>query len=111
VLRRQAFYTEEEISWFNPSGKSPDWFDPRRKCLACLICSHDVADLFLMFNAENEAVTFAVPPARSSRFWRLAADTGESSTLGACSPGEKAALANPASYLVQSRSSVILVAR
>ena len=70
-----------------------------------------MADLFLMFNAESEAVTFAVPPARSPRFWRLAADTAESSPPGFYSPGEEAALANPASYLVQSRSSVILVAR
>ena len=111
VLRREAFYTNEEICWFNPSGKSPDWYDPRQKCLACLIRSQDVADLFLMFNAESEAVTFAVPPARSPCFWRLAADTAESSPLGFYSPGEEAALANPTNYLVQSRSSVILVAR
>jgi glycogen operon protein len=111
VLRREAFYTDEEIYWFNPAGKSPDWFDPRQKCLACLIRSHDVADLFLMFNAEGEAITFAVPLARSSSSWCLAADTAESSPLGFYSPGEEAALANPASYLVQSRSSVILVAR
>jgi len=75
-----------------------------------LIRSQDVADLFLMFNAESEAVTFAVPP-RSPCFWRLAADTAESSPRGFYSPGEEATLANPASYLVQSRSSVILVAR
>jgi glycogen operon protein len=111
VLQRGTFYTDEEIYWFNPSGKIPDWFDPRQKCLACLIRSQNVADLFLMFNAENEAVTFVVPSARSPRFWRLAADTAERSPLGFYSPGEEAALANPASYLVQSRSSVILVAR
>jgi glycogen operon protein len=111
VLRREAFYTDEDICWFNPSGKIPDWFDPCQKCLACLIRSHDVADLFLMFNAGSEAVSFAVPPACSPRFWRLAADTAESSPPGIYSPGEEAVLATPASYLVQSRSSVILVAR
>jgi isoamylase len=111
VLRREAFYTDEEICWFNPSGKSPDWLDPSQKCLACLIRSHDADDLFLMFNAGSEAVNFAVPPARPPRCWRLAADTAESSSCGFYSPGEEAALAKPASYLVQSRSSVILVAR
>ena len=111
VLRREAFYTDEEIRWFSPSGKSPDWFDPRQKCLACLIRSQDVADLFLMFNAESEAVIFTVPPPCSPNSWRLAADTAESSPLGFYSPGEEAPLANPASYLAQSRSSVILVAR
>jgi len=111
VLRREAFYTEEEICWFNPSGKSPDWSDPRQRTLACLIRTHDVADLFLMFNAGSEAVTFAVPPARSPHFWCLAADTAESSPAGFYSMGKEAALANAASYLVQSRSSAILVAR
>jgi glycogen operon protein len=111
VLRREAFYGDEEIRWFNPSGKSPDWFDPRQKCLACLIRSRDVADLFLMFNAESEAVTFAVPPPRSPCSWHIAADTAESSPLGFYSPGEEAALVNPAGCLVQSRSSVILAAR
>jgi hypothetical protein len=107
----KSFYIDEEICWFNPSGKSPDWLDPRQKCLACLIRGHDAIDLFLMFNAGSEAVTFAVSPARYPRCWRLAADTAESSPYGFYSPGEEAALAKPASYLVQSRSSVILVER
>jgi len=111
VLRREAFYTEEEISWFSPSGKNPDWFDPRQKCLACLIRGHDVADLFLMFNAGNEAVPFVVPRAHSQRSWHLSADTAELSQPGFYSPGAEATLANAASYLVKSRSSVILVAR
>jgi isoamylase len=111
VLRRESFYTDEEICWFSPSGKSPDWLDPRQKCLACLIRGHDATDLFLMFNAGSEAVAFAVPSARSSRCWRLAADTAESSPHSFYIPGEEAELAKPASYLVQSRSSVILVTR
>jgi len=111
VLRREAFYTDDDIYWFDPSGKIPDWFDPGPKCLACLIRSQDVADLFLMFNAGSEAAIFAVPPACSPRSWRLAADTAESSPVGFYSPEKEVALANSASYLVQSRSSVILIAR
>ena len=111
MLRREAFYAEKEIRWLNASGKSPDWFDPHQKCLAGLIFSADMADLFLMFNADSNSVTFAVPPPRSPCYWRLAFDTAESSPLDFYSPGAEPALANPASYLVQSRSSVILVAR
>lgn len=111
VLRREAFYTDDEISWFNPLGKIPDWFDPRQKYLACLIRDPEVADLFLMFNAGNEAITFSVPSARSRRSWHLATDTAESSPIGCYRPGEEAALSHFTSYLVQSRSSVILVAR
>ena len=110
VLRREAFYADEEICWFSPSGESPDWFDPRQRCLGCLIRSHDMADLFLMFNAMRETVTFAVPPG-STRCWRIAVDTAESSPLGFYSPGEEVALVNPTSYVVQPLSCVILVAR
>ena len=28
VLRREAFYGEEDIQWFGPTGRSPDWLDP-----------------------------------------------------------------------------------
>src|ERR1017187_8051698 len=44
VLRREAFYTEGDVCWFNPSGMSPDWVDSRQKYLACLIRSQDAAD-------------------------------------------------------------------
>ena len=58
VLRREAFYTDEDIRWFNPGGNSPDWFDPRQKCLACLIRGQDGPDLYLMFNADTERIDF-----------------------------------------------------
>jgi glycogen operon protein len=111
VLRREAFYTEEDLQWFAPDGNSPDWFDCRQKCLACLIRGQDGPDLYLMFNAESETIAFAVPPPRFPCLWRLAADTAESSPYGFYSPGEEVALANPVRYFVQARSSVILVAR
>ena len=111
VVRREAFYADEEISWFDPFGKSPDWFDPRQKRLACLIRGKDAADLYLMFNAGSETIAFAVPPARSPRVWRLAADTAESLQEGFYGPGEEAVLTNPTSYAVEARCSVILVAR
>jgi isoamylase len=103
VLRREAFYTGEEILWFGPSGNSPDWFDPRQKCLACLIRSEEPADLLLMFNAGSSAVTFALPSPRSQCLWFGVADTGLENTV-------ESPLVNPSSYLVQAHSSVILTA-
>jgi isoamylase len=111
VLRREAFYTDEEIAWFHPSGMSPDWLDPRENFLACAIRSPDGADLFLMFNAQSEAIHFAcrrlvtsVPGASSwTQFTRR--------RLIACALSEECLLANPASYAVQAHSSVILVSR
>ncbi len=110
VLRREGFYRDDEVRWFQPSGESPDWFDSRQKCLACLIRSDDEAGLFLLFNASTQAVSFAVPP-RAGGVWRVAIDTAVSVVPGFYRPGEEAALASPASYVVQSRSSVVLGAR
>ena len=111
VLRKEAFYTDQEVTWFQPSGKRPDWFDPGQRCLACLIRSQDAADLFLMFNPESRAVAFTVPSPRSTSLWHVAVDTAQSPPPGFYTPGEESPLANPARHLVEARSSVILVAR
>ena len=109
VLCREAFYTGEEVQWFNPGGNSPDWFDPREKRLACLI--RGTADLYLMFNAATERIAFVLPPSPRARRWRLTVDTAQASPRDCFAPGEELALPNPTSYVLESRSSVVLVAR
>jgi glycogen operon protein len=111
VLCREAFYTDEEILWFARSGNRPDWSDPRQKSLACLIQGQEGPDLCLMFNADAEPIDFVLPPPTRPGLWRLAADTAQPSPRDVFAPGEEIAVANPARYVVQSRSSVILVAR
>jgi glycogen operon protein len=111
ALRREAFYTDEEIRWFNPSGNGPDWSDASQKCLACLIRAQDGHDLYLMFNADAAPITFILPPAPRQGLWRLAADTSQAAPRDCCAPGEEAALGNQTSYVVESRSSVFLIAR
>ena len=111
ILCREAFYTDEEIHWFSPGGDSPDWFDSRNKRLACLIRGHGRPDLYLMFNADNERIAFILPPQSRPGTWRLAVDTAQGSPRDFFAPGEEIAIANSSSYLVESRSSVVLVAR
>jgi glycogen operon protein len=111
VLRREAFYTDPEIQWFNPGGNRPDWFDPRQKRLACLIRGQDGPDLYLMFNADTVKTAFVVPPSPRPGPWRLAVDTAQGSPRDFFAPGEEAAVANPRNYIIESRSSVVLVAR
>jgi glycogen operon protein len=111
ALRRETFYTDEEIRWFNPSGNSPDWFDAHQKCLACLIRAQDGPGLYLMFNADAAPITFILPPASRRRPWRLAADTSRAAPSDCYAPGEEAALENQTSYVAESGSSVVLIAR
>jgi glycogen operon protein len=111
VLRKGAFYSDGEIRWFNPSGTDPDWFDPAERCLACLIRSPNDKDLFLMFNSGIETVVFVVPPVLYPCRWHVAADTAKRAANDFYRPGEDTPLSEPRSYVVQSRSSVILVSR
>lgn len=111
VLRREAFYTSEEMQWFNPAGKNPDWSDPHQKCVAGWVQGQNGPDLYLMFNSGIEAAGFVLPRLRRAASWRLAADTAKRSPHDFCSPGEEKVLDEPARYVVESRSSVVLVAR
>ncbi len=111
VLRREAFYGEEDIRWFAPGGEGPDWADPRERRLACLILGRDDPDLYLMFNADVEPVSFTLPPPPRRRRWHLAVDTARPSPREFCTVGEEGALASPSAYSVALRSSALLVAR
>jgi isoamylase len=108
VLSRGVYYSQEELNWFDPKGKGPDWFDARRKSLACLIRAKDGPDLYLMFNADSNGVRFVLPAPRSGR-WRLAADTTRPTPSNFYTPGAEVLLRNPSGYLVAANSSVILV--
>jgi isoamylase len=111
VLCREAFYTTEDIRWFNPRGQGPDWLSPGEKCLACLIRGEGNSDLYLMFNAHVQSVRFVLPPPPRAGSWRLAADTALPPPRDIANPGDEILLTDASSYVVQSRSSVVLVAR
>ena len=110
VLSREAYYTEEELRWFDSKGKNPDWYDPHQKRLACLIHAQEGPDLYLMFNADSKPVRFVLPAARSGA-WLLAADTTRPTPRNFYSPGAEIPLRNPLSYVVESHSAVVLVVR
>ena len=79
VLRREAFYSDRDIQWFDPSGRSPDWLDPNQKRLACWVHGQAGPDLYLMFNADTDPASFVLPELERSGRWRLAIDTAQPS--------------------------------
>jgi isoamylase len=111
VLTKEAFYTDDEIRWFNPDGTLPNWFDPEEKRLACLILGQDEPDLYLMFNAGTEAARFSLPIESHARHWHLAADTSRPSPQDLFGIGEEIALDDQTGYQVGPWSSVILITR
>ena len=107
VLRREAFYSERELQWFDPSGRTPDWANPAERRLACWI-HDDAADLFLMFNADVSPVSFVLPRRTDSRQWRLVVDTAR--PLTGASADDEAVRVVEGVYALGSRSSAVLEA-
>ena len=109
ILSREAFYTEADLNWFSPEGTVPNWSDPKQRQLACLIRGQAEPDLFLMFNAGTEAVTFALPVPPKAGRWHLAVDTGGPVPQDLLEGGQEIALENQQVYRARPQSSVILI--
>ena len=108
AFRREAFYSDRDIQWFDSSGGSPDWLDAGRKDLACLIRGQGGPDLYLMFNADVGPTSFVLPELARTGAWQIALDTAQP-TISVDQP-EGEPVVKGASYAVASRSSAILVA-
>ena len=106
VLRREAFYSDRDVTWFDSSGASPDWFDPERRRLACLIRGEDGPDLFLLFNADREPASFLLPDPGPDRTWTPAFDTAR----GVADDHAAGPAVHDRFYTLDSRSAAVLVA-
>ena len=109
VLRKETFYTDDDIKWFAPDGTNPHWADPWQKSFACLILGQTEPDLFLLFNADTNPVDFYLPVLPAGKFWRLAADTSLASPGDLPDPGNEPSLEGQIAFQLKSRSSAILL--
>lgn len=87
VLSADAFFEENDLQWFGPSGRPPDWSGPTR-ALGCMMRPPQPGDalirqsaLCLLVNAGETPVEFELPPATAAG-WCVALDTGNAA------PGE-----------------------
>ena len=111
VLSAERFYTDADIQWFDPQGGLPNWTDPKAKQFACLIREDEQRALFMMFNANTDAVDFGLPPLLPGTRWHLAVDTSHETPQDLFAAGEEPLLENPRTYRLSPRSSAILLAR
>jgi isoamylase len=109
VLRREVFYTENDIRWFAPNGGTPDWMDARQKSLACLIPGQREPDLYLMFNADAKSVDFAIPALPASKIWRLAVDTSRPNPDDLFKAGHEPSMQGQITFRMEPRSCAILL--
>jgi isoamylase len=109
VLARERFYTPAEINWFAPTLTTPDWSDPRAKALGCLIRAGGRDALYLMFNAHDKPVSFAVPTAPDRGRWQLAIDTSQELPTMSDS-ASRLCVDRTRPYVLEPHSSAVLIA-
>jgi len=109
VLRKEKFYTDEEIKWFAPNGGTPPWADPWQKSLGCLILGQTEPDLFLLFNADTRSVDFYLPALPAKKIWRLVADTSRTSPDDLFEPRSEPPVEGQTGFRLEPRSSAILL--
>ena len=109
ALRRETFYTDEEIRWFGADGATPHWADPWQKSFACLILGQAEHDLFLLFNADTRPVDFYLPALPIGRVWRLAVDTSRTAPDDLFEHGSESPIQGQSGFRLEPRSSAILL--
>ena len=109
VLRKETFYTDEDIKWFAPNGAPPHWADPWQKSFACLILAEPDPDLFLLFNADSSSIDFYLPALPTGKTWHLAVDTSRTAPDDSFDPGKEPSLEDQTGFRLEPRSSAILL--
>ncbi|MBI4348977.1 MAG: glycogen debranching protein GlgX [Elusimicrobia bacterium] len=104
ILRHRRF-RHGEIEWFGPSGLPPAWDDGEGRCLAFRL----EGPLFFILNADWKPHAVRLPKLGEGKAWRRIVDTWLPSPEDFLEKGREAALPDPAAYLAQPRSTIVLL--
>ncbi|MEJ2633886.1 MAG: glycogen debranching protein GlgX [Calditrichia bacterium] len=111
IFRREEFYSEQNVRWFNPVGSAPDWSDSSAKCLGMLVLEPDSANYYLIFNASEIEAKFNLPASSNNNPWRLTVDTSLPTPNDFHESGKEQELEDKETYTARPYSAVILLAR
>ena len=117
ALRRSSFFTGRigprglpDIEWHGCRLGSPGWSDPRSGVLACTLSGDgDEPDLHLMFNMENQPLSFDLPVIDARRWFRTI-DTELASPNDAADLGAEVEVTR-ANYIVNGQSICVLMTK
>jgi isoamylase len=125
-LRRQSFYSGKidkgscmpDIIWYGAEGQQPPDWKGDDLALAALIRGNEAEhdrdqdhDIFLMFNANIEPRTFAIPIAANGGPWKIALNTQNSEPDDIYPPGSEPPLGGKQSFSLKERSIAVMIAR
>ena len=126
AFRRPEFYTGKDanynaipdISWYDPSGKAPDWARIDRTIAARIdgsradiVADRDDNDFFMMFNASESPITFHICAPPPNHRWYVSLDTSLHSPDDMREPGGETILIPQGTYRLAPRSMALLLAK
>jgi glycogen operon protein len=125
ILQRRKFFLGKDldadsvadITWFGSDGRSPSWDEPEVRTLCYLLDGGEAPSglgkyyLFFAFNADHRLQGIRVPEPPAAGRWYRVVDTSLPAGQDFLDPGEEVLLEPPDCYLVNPRSTVVLLAR
>ena len=125
VLQRRRFYLGNDLdgdgvpdlTWFAPDLNPPRWEDAGQRTICWQLDARegtgddDAGRLFFVFNGHFEPQRVTLPPIASGRAWHRAIDTSLPSGEDFAEAGQEIALDPSDHYLVNPRSTVLLLYR
>ena len=110
VLSLEQFYRPEEITWFSPDGRVPDW--QADSVLGCHIHRHKEGEqaLCLLFNPGVRALDFRLPPLPGESLWTKVIDTAASPPKDICPEGNGISLRGHHFLVVPEYTLIVLAA-
>ncbi len=125
VLQRRKFLLGKDLdddgvpdlTWFSPDLGDPAWGDPNARTLCYQLDTSDdgalmdVTRLFFILNGHFESQWVKLPPLGPSRAWYRAIDTSLPGGADFADAGEELRLDPGDHYIVNPRSTVVLLAR
>jgi glycogen operon protein len=124
VLQRRRFALGQDLdadgipdlTWFGTDEANPRWSDAESRTL-CVQLDPGAGDpggvqrLFFIYNGHYQTVPVRLPPLDRSLAWHRAIDTSLPAGEDFSDPGSEVRLNPPGSYVANSRSTVVLLAR
>jgi len=125
VLQRRSFFSgrdsnldsRPDIQWYGKNLDQPSWNDPEVRTLAYQLDGAEADQgagnylVFVILNADWREQTVRVPDPGTTRTWRRVLDTSLPGGQDFLDEGEHVPLAPADCYVVQPRSTVVLLAR
>jgi isoamylase len=125
ILQRRKFSLGEDLnadhipdlSWFGPDLRPPNWQDPELRTICMLLDGGEEQSpagryfLYVIFNADYRLQAVKIPPAPGGTIWHVVIDTSLPAGEDFRDMGHEVPLNPPDQYLVNPRSTVVLMGK